>query len=303
MTSHPDRAASRRTVLRAYVAILASALLTWWLAPWSPQVALAAGLAVSAVVTFVFILTNDNGSVFDPWWSVMPPVAALWLIFGVSDTEVVNARQVAVLAVTGFWGVRLTLNWWRDWPGLHHEDWRFRELAAKSPLPVWVVRFGAVVVSQTLFVIGGLLPLHPALVEGGAGFGLLDALALTVGIGATALELVADEQMKLFAETKAPGDVMDRGLWRFSRHPNYLGEIGFWLSLWLFALAANPAAWWTGIGVAAIFAMFRFASIPMLDARSAQRRPAFERYAARTPALFPRRIFRSEDEAEPADEV
>jgi len=287
MMSRPDRAASRRTVLRAYVAILASAALTWWLAPYSPQVALAAGLAVSAVFAFGFILRNDNGSIFDPWWSVMPPVAALWLVFGVSNVEAMTARQVAVLTVTGFWGVRLTMNWWRDWPGLHHEDWRFRELAAKWPLPVWAVRFVAVVVSQTLFVIGGLLPLAPALVESAEGFGPLDAVALAIGIGATAIELVADEQMKLFAETKAPGDVMDRGLWRLSRHPNYFGEIGFWLSLWVFALAANPAAWWTGIGVAAIFAMFRFVSIPMLDERSAGRRSSFEGYAARTPALLP----------------
>ncbi len=287
MTAQPDRSASRRYVSRAYAAIVGAALFTWWLGPWSAQVTMAAGLAVSAAVAFGFIVHADNGSVFDAWWSVMPPVTALWMVFALAGPEPTSARQIAVLTVTGFWGARLTLNWWRDWPGLHHEDWRFGQLAERWPLPIWAVRLFAVVIAQTLFVIAGLLPLHPAIVLGGPGFGLLDALALIVGVGATAIELAADEQMKIFAQTKQPGDVMDRGLWRLSRHPNYFGEIGFWCSLWLFALAATPSAWWTGIGALAIYVMFRSFSVPALDERSAVRRPGFAEYAARTPALVP----------------
>ena len=81
---------------------------------------------------------------------------------------------------------------------------------------------------------------------------------------------------------------MDRGLWAWSRHPNYFGEILFWWSLWGFALAADAAWWWTVIGPLAITAMFCAASIPMLDARSRERRPEFAAYADRTPMLVPR---------------
>jgi steroid 5-alpha reductase family enzyme len=98
---------------------------------------------------------------------------------------------------------------------------------------------------------------------------------------------VADEQMRRFARTKAPGAVMDRGLWRYSRHPNYFGEILFWWSLWFFAMAADPAWWWTVIGPVAMVAMFLSASIPLLDERSRARRPAFDDYARRTSALVP----------------
>ncbi len=287
MTEATDLKASRRTILRAYAVIMPAALLTWWLWPGSPQVALGAGLAVSAAVAFAYIVRLDNGSVFDAWWSVMPPLAALWIVFGVADAGPLDARQTAVLVVTVFWGARLTLNWWRDWPGIHHEDWRFGLLASKWPLPVWAVRLVGVVISQTFFVYLGLLPLYPAMTQGAPGLGVLDAIALIVGVGATAIELVADEQMKIFAERKTPGEVMDRGLWRLSRHPNYFGEIGFWFSLWLFALAATPSAWWTGIGAVAITVMFAGFSIPMLDERSAERREGFEDYAARTPALVP----------------
>jgi len=83
---------------------------------------------------------------------------------------------------------------------------------------------------------------------------------------------------------------MDVGLWRWCRHPNYLGEILFWVSLWWFAIAADPRVWWwTAVGPVAIAALFLGASIPAMDTRNAERRPGWAEYAARTPALWPRR--------------
>ena len=80
---------------------------------------------------------------------------------------------------------------------------------------------------------------------------------------------------------------MDRGLWRYSRHPNYFGELLLWLSVWLFALAADPGSGWTGIGLAAMIGLFVFISIPLLEARSLDRRPGFDAYARRTSVLVP----------------
>lgn len=286
MPPRPARTGSLLFVAGAYALAVAAAWLVWQAAPLHPQVALFAGLFAASAVTHAAILYADNGSVFDPWWSVLPPFAALWLT-GLPEADAPTPRQVAVHAVVWFWGVRLTANWARGWPGLHHEDWRYVDLAERWPLPVWAVRAIAVVGSPTAIVALGCLPLYPALAQGEAGFGLLDVLALALGLAATALELVADEQMWSFARARQPGELMNRGLWRLSRHPNYFGEICFWVSLWLFALAATPAAWWTGIGWVAMLLMFWLASIPMLDERSAARRPGFAEYARRTPALVP----------------
>lgn len=271
-----------------YVLAAGVAWLGFEWAPFEPHWAMVAGLFASVAVTFAAALHTANGSVFDAWWSVLPPVAALWFT-GLSEHADLTGRQVAVHAVVWFWAVRLTANWARGWPGLEHEDWRYVDLVERLPLPAWLVRLVPVMLIPAGFVAAGCLPLFPALALGDAGFGILDALALTVGLAATSLELVADEQMRVFAARKQPGDVMQEGLWAWSRHPNYLGEILFWLSLWLFAVAAAPAWWWTGVGALAIFLLFVFASIPLLDARSRERRPAFEAYAARTPALIPRR--------------
>ena len=99
---------------------------------------------------------------------------------------------------------------------------------------------------------------------------------------------MSDEQMRAFARTKTPGEVCRRGLWSWSRHPNYLGEMGFWWGLWLFALAADAAWWWTVIGPVAITVMFMAASIPMMEKRSLANRAAYATYAAEVSLIIPR---------------
>lgn len=287
MPPRPDRAGSLRFVAGVYAAAVAAAWLVWSTLDAHPHWSLLAGFAAATAVTFAATLYADNGSVFDAWWSVLPPFAALWLT-GLSEADALTPRQVAVHAVVWFWAARLTLNWAIGWPGLQHEDWRYVDLKQRWPVPDWVVYAVAVEGVPTLFVWAGCLSLYPALALGDGGFGLLDGLALCVGIGAVALELAADEQMRAFAATRQPGETLDRGLWRLSRHPNYLGEIGFWVSLWLFAVAAAPAVWWVVAGPLVMIAMFLGVSIPMLDERSAARRPGYAQYAARTPALLPR---------------
>src|SRR5690606_10931547 len=109
-----------------------------------------------------------------------------------------------------------------------------------------------------------------------------------VGLGAVALEAVSDLQMHRFLAEKKPGAVMDRGLWAWTRHPNYLGEVGFWLSLALFGVAASPGdAWWLFVGVVAMLAMFLGASIPMMEQRSLERRPGYQDVIDRVPMLVP----------------
>lgn len=252
-----------------------------------PLTNVAAGMVAAMLVTFVATRNWNNGSVFDPYWSVIPPFVALYFAhLGASfGTPLCTALLIVVFA----WAVRLTLNWAVGWPGLHHEDWRYLMLYERAPLPRWAVQLLGVELFPTLVIFLGCIPMWPALTRGDGSLGAIGWLSVAVGLLATALELAADEQRRAFAKSK-PGALMDVGLWRWSRHPNYLGEILFWVSLWLFSVAAWPIAWWwTAIGPLAMIAMFLGASIPMMDTRSAERRPGFADYASRTPALWPRR--------------
>jgi len=252
--------------------------------PHRPVWALGLGYLVAALIIYAWSLGVDNGSMFDAWWSVLPPLAAVWLACA-STSHAPGWRTALVLIVVWLWALRLTSNWARGWPGLHHEDWRYLDLYTKGPKPL--MSLAAVHLFPAFMVFLVSLPLVPALVWGSHSVSVLDGLAFVVGLGGVALELVADEQMRTFSRTKQTGDVMDRGLWRFSRHPNYFGEILFWTALWLFALAADPAWWWTVVGPLALVAMFVGASIPLLDQRSRDRRPSFDAYARRTSALVP----------------
>ena len=86
-----------------------------------------------------------------------------------------------------------------------------------------------------------MVPVYVAVTRPGAGLPWLAWLAFVIGMAAVALEFVADVQMHRFVEDTQPGEVMDRGLWSWSRHPNYFGEFGFWFALALFGVAAAPA--------------------------------------------------------------
>jgi steroid 5-alpha reductase family enzyme len=124
-------------------------------------------------------------------------------------------------------------------------------------------------------------------------------LAFAVGIAAVTLELVADVQMHRFVAERRLGAAMDRGLWAWSRHPNYVGEVGFWFSLALFGIAASPRdVWWLFVGVALMVAMFLGASIPLMEKRSLERRPSYQDVIDRVPRLVPRPPRRASQVAE-----
>lgn len=274
-------------VVAAYLVALAVALQVWTLtAAWGPLWSVVAADVAATLVIWACSMKFDNGSLYDAYWSVVPPLIALaWI--GMADADVPVLRQVVVATLVFAWGLRLTYNWARGWPGLHHEDWRYLDLYASAPK--WLVSLFGIHLFPTVMVLLGCLGLLPALAWGGNAWNWLDAVALLVTGGAILIETVADEQMRAFARQRQPGEIMQSGLWAWSRHPNYFGEWSFWFGLFLFGLAADPRHAWTAIGPLAMLAMFVFASIPMLDARSCARRPGYDVHMQRSSALFPRR--------------
>ena len=245
---------------------------------------------VATLVVFAASRMHRNSSFYDAYWSVLPPFLALWWWVERSD-EAVDARFWLLFAVMMLWAVRLTGNWVYSFPGLHHEDWRYGPMKdqarEKSPALEPVVDLMGIHVIPTLQVFLGMVPVYVVTREG-RDLGVLDVLAVVVGLGAVALETVADLQMHRFARTKQPGQVMDQGLWAWSRHPNYFGEFSFWLSMGIFGLAASPSSWWSLVGAVAMLAMFLGASIPMMEKRSLERRPAYQDVVDRVPLFVPR---------------
>jgi steroid 5-alpha reductase family enzyme len=285
-----ERVRSFGVVVLTYVAALAGAIATAEImGRGSPILTVFVADCVATLVVFAASMYFANSSLYDPYWSVAPPVIGLFWASSLLDSQAVPVRQWLVLLLIFAWGIRLTLNWARGWPGLHHQDWRYDDLRDNTNAPYWLVSLSGIHFFPTLIVFVGCLPLYASLAVGARPLGFLDGLAFAVTAGAIALEGIADEQLRAFNRTKQPGQICTRGLWGWSRHPNYLGEMGFWWGLWLFALAAAPEWYWSVIGPLAITVMFFAASIPMLERRSHARRPGYAEHAKRVPAVLPRR--------------
>lgn len=280
-------------ILIAYVVGLIVAVIAGASMGWEHPIAVAFAADVAATVAvFAFSVAFGNSSFYDAYWSVAPIAIVFYWALGAAP-DVNHLRQVVAIGFVCLWGARLTYNWARGWGGLTHEDWRYVDLRSRTGAAYWVVSFIGLHMMPTLQVFLGCLSLYPAIAVGTRPFGALDWLGVAVTGGAIWIEARADKELLRFRRAKPPADaILSSGVWAYSRHPNYFGEMSFWWGLYLFGLAAAPSYWWTIVGPIAITLLFRFASLPLIETRMLQRRPGFAAHQQRVSMVvpwFPRR--------------
>ncbi len=257
-----------------------------------PLIMIAAGDLTATMVVFVFSIALNNSSVYDPYWSVKPIVIAIAYLF-IFHLESLNLRQWLVMSGIMLYSLRLTSNFYRDWPGFSHEDWRYVNFRKKFGKAYWLISFLAIHFFPTIMVYLGCMALLPVFSGDGNTMNVWDILGAIVLFGSVFYAFVADEQLRRFRNVPAnEGKNIKSGLWRYSRHPNYLGEISTWWGLALFALASGPGNWWTLAGPVAITLMFLFASIPLIEERHLERRTAYKDYISETPVLLPLKFWK-----------
>lgn len=255
----------------------------------NPLAAVAAADLATTVVIFLVSVTCNNSSIYDPYWSIKPAVIAGYYYFSVAP--VVAARQTLVLALVFLYAIRLTSNFYRDWPGLSREDFRYVNFRKRFPKGYWGISFLAVHLFPTVMVYLGCLPLYGIFTSAPSPLNLLDLFGTVILLFAVIYAFIADEQLRLFRDNPANrGKTIASGLWGQSRHPNYLGEISTWWGLFMFALASGREWWWTGAGALAITCLFIFASIPLMEQRMLATRSDYAEYRKRVPSLFPKMI-------------
>lgn len=249
--------------------------------------ALAADLVATAVV-FAFSVALDNSSMYDPFWSVAPiPVVLYWAMAPGGEQAVPSRQGLAVLLVV-FWGLRLTANQMSRWHGLADEDFRYVDIRRKTGRLYWPASLFGLHLFPTAWVFLALLPVWASVNGPGRPLGWLDAVGFLVAAAAIAIETAADLQLRRFMSSRRErGATLDTGVWGWCRHPNYLGEIGFWWGLWILGFAARPGWWWSAVGPLAITLLFAFASIPMKDRRMLENHPEYADRMKRTSALLP----------------
>lgn len=234
----------------------------------------------ATVITFGFSVVLDNASMYDPYWSVQPIV----ILAAFSVGKALTLVRILLLAAVILWGVRLTANWAYTFANLTHQDWRYTMLKEKTGRLYPVVNFTGIHMVPTLIVYACTLPaVYAFLHEGRANLGSI--LFFCVSVGAAVLQGIADVQMHRFRKSKTSGFIRV-GLWQYSRHPNYLGEISMWWGIALSVIAVFPYAWYLAAGALANTVLFLAVSIPMADGRQS-RKPDFEEYKRQTRMLLP----------------
>ncbi len=240
----------------------------------------------ATILVFIASTIFKNASIYDPYWSVIPIWIAIYLTVMVSFD--LNLRGMLAVIVVVMWGIRLTWNWTSQWRGMHHEDWRYMGFRKKTGSAFWLVNFSGIHLMPTLLVFLGCLALVPAIGTNSTPVFWLDYLAFGLCVIGVIIESTADRQLRKFQHSNPPPDaILNSGLWKHVRHPNYTGEIIFWWGIFLFGLAASPKNWWMMIGPVAITLLFIFISIPLIDRRMQDRRPGYPSHMRTTPPLLP----------------
>ena len=236
---------------------------------------------VATVVVWGFGLFYKNVSVYDPYWSVAPPVMfSVWAFYKSTFTLPVILLLIAVW----YWGIRLTGNWAFTFKGLAHEDWRYtRYRETQSPFIFQIINFFGLNMMPTVLVFAAMLP----------GFGLFEStgtanmltwLGFAICISAATLQLVADTQIHRFRE-EHPGQYCNVGFWKHGRHPNYLGEISMWWGVWTMYVSVYGLDWLV-LAPVAMTALFLFISIPIMERRQLQNKPGYAEYRKKTRMLI-----------------
>ena len=245
---------------------------------------LAAGASL-AVVVWIRSLGRRDVSIVDSAWSFLILVPALAVVVLLPQT---GARTMLVLGLAALWAVRLSAHILLRHRG-QPEDRRYQEIRRRNePGFAW----------KSLYLVFGLQALLGwivawplmAAVASLAPWSTLDAWGLGVAAFGIVFESAADAQLARFrADPGMRGRVLDQGLWRYSRHPNYFGECCFWWGLWLAAAAAG--AWWTIVSpILMTVLLVKVSGVPLLEADMRRRRAGYAEYVRRTPAFIPWRV-------------
>ncbi|MBE5749446.1 MAG: DUF1295 domain-containing protein [Clostridiales bacterium] len=235
---------------------------------------------IATVFTFIFSVILKNASVYDPYWSVQPLVIVLCFAIG----KELTVMRILILIAVFYWGIRLTANWAYTFHGLNHQDWRYTMLNEKTGKLYPVINFLGIHMFPTLVVYLCCLPAVYAFIND-LDVTVFSVLFILVSCGAATLQLVADIQMQSFRNSKVGGFIR-KGLWKYSRHPNYLGEILMWWGIALAVICAVPSAWYLALGALVNTLMFLIVSIPMADKRQS-RKDGFTEYKKATRMLLP----------------
>lgn len=235
---------------------------------------------IATVFTFIFSLIFNNASVYDPYWSVQPII----IIFAFALNNTLTLPGILLIIAITIWGVRLTANWAYTFKDLTHQDWRYTMLKEQTKKFYPIINFIGIHMVPTLIVYACTLPavyvikLAPTFNAGSIIFFICSLLCVL-------LQGTADIQMHKYRQDKTTPFIRI-GLWKYSRHPNYLAEILIWWTVGLASVCVLKDSWYLLGGAILNTILFFSVGIPMADKRQSKKE-GFKEYKKQTRMLLP----------------
>lgn len=242
---------------------------------------------VATFVIYFFSLLYNNASLYDPYWSVQPVI--LWILW-YKETQYKSILKIvfSFLPIM-IWAIRLTTNWAIQRKGKKDQDWRYTNIHDSCPKLWLLTNLVAIQLIPTIIVFTALIPAFHLLFSP-EDIGIFSVFGSIVSLIAVIIQFISDKQMiKFRKENAGKGLCIRNGLWKYSRHPNYFGEILFWYGVWIVQLGSTPKAYWTYIGPLVITILFTFISVPLMEEKI-KNRPGYKKIQEEIPMLIPYKI-------------
>jgi steroid 5-alpha reductase family enzyme len=246
--------------------------------------AVAVGIVALMVLTWAVSVPLRDVSIIDPVWPLGFVVAA-WIAFAVGDGD--PGRRWLLAGLVTIWGLRLSAHLFRRNIG-KGEDPRYARMRARRPRVFWIRSLVTVFLLQGVLMWIVALPVQMGSVPD-TDLGALAWIGVAVWAVGLYFEAVGDRQLDRFrADPANKGKVLDTGLWRYTRHPNYFGDFCVWWGIFLIAAE-------TGIGALSIVGpilmsvlLIKVSGAALLEKDLASSRPGYAEYVRRTSGFFPR---------------
>ena len=244
-------------------------------------------IADLAAMLFIYVMSLilNNASLYDPYWSVIPPVFLIFVF--IESGKTLTLPHFMMLFAISFWGVRLTLNWIKGWHGFSEVDWRYLMIRDKAPKLYFLTNFLAIQLFPTLIVFAQLI-VGIKILTIDPNLNIVFTMGFLLVILATAIQYISDEQMRRFRKAHVgEKKCIDEGLWRISRHPNYFGEVTVWWGLYIMLFGLTYQFDLYILAPLSMTLLFVFISIPMMEKKILKTRPEYKLYQEQVSMLIP----------------
>ncbi|HEY1708374.1 MAG TPA: DUF1295 domain-containing protein [Rhizomicrobium sp.] len=250
---------------------------------------LATFFLIMILMTLLWLLSLwlKDVSIVDIFWA--PGFAIVVWAATLLRASPAGIHAAVLQALVTLWAIRLGAHLLVRWRSHQGEDRRYAAMRRKYGPSWWWWSLFQVFVLQGVLICVISIPLQMTVARGPAPLNPLFYIGIAVAACGLVLEAIADMQLTAFRREAANADkVMDRGIWRWSRHPNYFGDALMWWGFYIIALSASLTLWWTAIGPAIMtFFLLRVSGVTMLEHTIARRRPEYEDYIRRTSVFIP----------------